>query len=190
MFYGVSHNWDHPWSVEGHSKSDQTSIYLLHPPVASAAAPSPRGPESQRGSLRCGRPGGVSNGCWGSSPQFDADVSGDSSGSPASSPLAGWVSGLHCFCRPGLRVGPVAALASSGWLQRVRCCLPHRGPPRGGCLAAREGCSGLRLALQDPAAVSLASWPRLQGRPEARWGSAPGHLGRGHLLAPPGRLPC
>ena len=25
MFYGVSHNWDHPWSVEGHSKSDQAS---------------------------------------------------------------------------------------------------------------------------------------------------------------------
>ena len=43
-----------------------------------------------------------------------------------------------------------------GLQQRMCCCLPPRRPTLKVCLAARKGHSGLRLALQDPAAVSLA----------------------------------
>lgn len=112
------------------------------------------GGRASEGLARSGRPGG-SRLSAGRSPRCGRGVSGNSSGSPSA---LLWPSewGPHCFCRPDLTHGADSSgCASLVRLQGVCCCLPPRRPALKVCLAAKEGHSGLRLALQGPATVSL-----------------------------------
>ena len=113
------------------------------------------GAEPQRGSLSLAARAGVSTECWGL-PSVRQRRVGQLLGLSISSPLAERVSGPHCFCRPDLIHGADSSgCASLVRLQGVCCCLPPRRPTLKVYLAAKEGYSGLRPALQDPAAVSL-----------------------------------
>ena len=158
------------------------------PPVAQSCTAVFWGP-----SLRVARsvwpPGRGSRLSAGGSPRFGRDVSGNSSGSPAALPgPSEW--GPHCFCRPDLTHGADSSgCASLARLQGVCCCLPPGQAALKVYLATKEGHSGLRLALQEPAAVSLVPELAPAGPPEAKWWACAG-CGRGILPAAPDRRPC
>ena len=124
------------------------------PPVASAA-PLYSGGRAPEWLAQLWPSGEGSRLSTGGSPRFGRGVSGSSSGSPSALLwLSEW--GPHCFCRPDLTHGAEAA-AAPPWSDCKECAavsLPGR-PPRKVYLATRKGHSGLRLALQEPAAVSL-----------------------------------
>ena len=113
------------------------------------------GAEPQRGPLGLAARAG-SRLSTGGSRRLGRGVSGNSPGSPSA---LLWPSewGPHCLCRPDLTHGAEAA-AIPLWPDCKECAavsLPGR-PTSKVYLAAKKGHSGLRLALQDPAAVSLA----------------------------------
>ena len=149
------------------------------PPVASPAPLYSAGAEPQRGSLGLAARAG-SRLSAGRSPLFGRDVSGNSSGSPSALlRLSEW--GPHCFCRPDLTHGAEAA-AAPPWSDCKECAavsLPGR-PTSKVCLAAKEGCSGLRLALEDRAVASLVPELAPAGPTEAKWWTCAG-CGRGIL---------
>ena len=127
---------------------------IYSPPVASAA-PLYSGGRASEWLAQLWPPGRGPRLSAGGSPRFGRGVSGDSSGSPSALPwLSEW--GPHCLCRPDLTHGAdssgYASLACSKECAAVS--LPGR-PALKVYLAAKKGHSGLRLALQDPAAVSL-----------------------------------
>ena len=149
------------------------------PPVASAA-PLYSGGRASEGLARSGRPGGVSTEHW-ALPSVRQRRVGQLLGLSISSPLAERVSGPHCFCRPDLIHGAdssgCASLACSKECAAVS--LPGR-PASKVYLATKEGHSGLRLALQDPAVASLVPELAPAGPPEAKWWACAG-CGRGIL---------
>ena len=126
-------------------------------------APACGGPEAQSSSLGHGRPEakvGLEVSTGSSFLRFDTDISGNSSNSPGSSPLVGlqvWA----CIASMvlSLLMTPIT-VAVPLWSDGKECAavsLLGQADPERGYLATKEGYSGLRLAFQDPAVVSLVS---------------------------------
>ena len=124
------------------------------------------GAEPQSGSLGLAARAGVSTECW-ALPSVRQRRVGQLLGLSISSPLAERVSGRTASVGPILPTALKQRLRLPGPTAKNVLLPPSRaGRPREVYLAAKKGHSGLRLALQDPAAVSLA--PELASAGPAR----------------------
>ena len=130
---------------------------IYSPPVASAAPLYSAGAEPQSGSLGLtARSERASTECWGL-PSVRQRRVGQLLGLSVSSPLAERVSARTASVGPILPTALKQRLRLSG-PTATNVLLPSSSQAASKVyLAAKKGCSGLRLALQDPAAASLVS---------------------------------